>query len=93
MRTHVSTRTHGTVAYQPPEVLAAGRVSRAADVWAFAVLAWELVVGAKPFAGWSVGQARVGGGLGCLGWGGEGVGRLVVGEMDGNEGIRSVLSW
>ena len=47
--THVSTHTHGTLAYQAPEVISQGRVGRPADVFSLAVLAAELLGGWKPF--------------------------------------------
>lgn len=47
--THVSTHTHGTLAYQAPEVIAQGRVGRPADIFSLAVLAAEVLSGWKPF--------------------------------------------
>lgn len=47
VQTHVSTQTYGTVSYQPPEVLATGHLSPAADVYAFGLLAAELASGDK----------------------------------------------
>ncbi|BDA46412.1 probable mitogen-activated protein kinase kinase kinase 11 [Coccomyxa sp. Obi] len=40
--THVSTKTYGTLAYMPAELLQDGRMSRAADVYSFAMIMWEL---------------------------------------------------
>ena len=47
--THVSTHTHGTLAYQAPEVISQGRVGRPADVFSLAVLSAEVFSGWKPF--------------------------------------------
>jgi serine/threonine protein kinase len=44
-RTHMSNVGHGTALYMAPEVVAQKRVSKAADVYAFGVLVWELVHG------------------------------------------------
>ena len=48
--THVSTHTHGTLAYQAPEVISQGKVGRPADVFSLAILAAELLSGWKPFS-------------------------------------------
>ena len=45
----------GTPAYAAPEVLAGGRASEATDRWAFSLTAHEMITGALPFAGESVG--------------------------------------
>lgn len=42
---HVITRTYGTVAYMPPELLKTGHLSRPADVWSFSLLMWSLFTG------------------------------------------------
>ena len=47
--THVSTHTHGTLAYQAPEVISQGKVGRPADIFSLAVLGSELLSGWKPF--------------------------------------------
>ena len=47
----VSTGTYGTVTHMPPELLTAGRLSKAADVYAFGVLLWEMYTGRRPWAG------------------------------------------
>jgi len=47
--THVSTHTHGTLAYQAPEVISQGRVGRPADVFSLAVLSAEVFSGWRPF--------------------------------------------
>lgn len=36
--THVSTQSFGTVPYMPPELLSQGRMTKAVDVYSFAVL-------------------------------------------------------
>ena len=36
----VNTGTYGTVTHMPPELLTTGRLTKAADVYAFGVLLW-----------------------------------------------------
>jgi eukaryotic-like serine/threonine-protein kinase len=50
--------TVGTPAYMPPEQLAGAPLDGRADVFAFAVSAWELVFGERPFAGNSAAEIR-----------------------------------
>ena len=50
--------TVGTPAYMAPEQLDGRAVDRRADVFAFAVSAWELVFGERPFRGKTVDQIR-----------------------------------
>lgn len=45
----------GTPAYASPEVLAGARASEASDRWAFSLTAYEMLTGALPFGGDSVG--------------------------------------
>jgi len=52
----VTTKTYGTVTHMPPELLTDGLLSKAADVYAFGVLLWELTTGQKPYQGMSHGQ-------------------------------------
>ncbi len=47
----ISTGTYGTVTHCPPELLTEGRLSRAADVYAFGVLCWETYTGRRPWEG------------------------------------------
>jgi serine/threonine protein kinase len=47
----VSTGTYGTVTHCPPELLTTGRLSKAADVYAFGVLCWECYTGRRPWEG------------------------------------------
>ncbi|KAK9810348.1 hypothetical protein WJX72_009180 [[Myrmecia] bisecta] len=47
----VATETYGTVTHMPPELLSEGRLSKAADVYSFGVLLWELYTGQRPWAG------------------------------------------
>jgi serine/threonine protein kinase len=42
---HVITRTYGTVAYMPPEVLKTGHLARPADVWSMGMLMFEMYCG------------------------------------------------
>ena len=51
-------QTVGTVTYMPPELLMEGRVSPAADVFAFAVVVVGMFTGKRPWQGqtsWQVG--------------------------------------
>jgi len=41
----VDTDTYGTVTHMPPELLMEGKLSKAADVYAFGVLLWEMYTG------------------------------------------------
>jgi len=50
------TSSLGTVQYMSPELLSAGRLTRAADVWAFGVLLVETWTGEDPFHGMTAGQ-------------------------------------
>ncbi|BDA44193.1 probable serine/threonine-protein kinase STY13 at C-terminar half [Coccomyxa sp. Obi] len=43
----VETKTTGTVTHMPPEVLSHGIISKAADVFAFGVLLWEMLSGER----------------------------------------------
>ena len=45
------TQTQGTLTHMPPEVLAEGKVTKSADVYAFGVILWEMFTGERPFAG------------------------------------------
>jgi serine/threonine protein kinase len=49
----VQTRTYGTVTHAPPELLGAGKLTKAADAYAFGVLLWEMYCGAHAWAGLS----------------------------------------
>ncbi|KAL4434239.1 hypothetical protein ABPG75_000680 [Micractinium tetrahymenae] len=50
--THVETGSYGTPTHAAPELLREGRLSPAVDVFAFGVLAWELVAGEEAYRGW-----------------------------------------
>lgn len=56
--THVSTKSFGTVAYMPAEVLQHNRMSRGADVYSFAMIMWELLAGRRVYEGYIATQAR-----------------------------------
>jgi len=47
----VATDTFGTVTHMPPELLLEKRLSKAADVYGFGVILWELYTGKRPWAG------------------------------------------
>ena len=55
--THVSTKSFGTVAYMPAEVLQHNRMSRGADVYSFAMIMWELLAGRRVYDGYIATQA------------------------------------
>eukprot|EP00873_Tetraselmis_striata_P024266 jgi/Tetstr1/444530/TSEL_032408.t1 len=48
-QTHVSNVHSGTVSHMAPEVLLAGQLSKASDVYAFGMLLYELFSGRRPF--------------------------------------------
>ncbi len=60
-RTHVSTQTHGTLAYQPAELLQEGRLTKAADVHSFSMIMYEMYTKQRLFDGCNTGQVRPGG--------------------------------
>lgn len=41
----------GTLTHMAPEVMTSGRISKAADVYSFGILLWELYTGRHPFVG------------------------------------------
>ena len=47
----MSTRTYGTIAYMPPELIRDGKLSTKADVYAFGILMWALWSGTQPYDG------------------------------------------
>ncbi|KAK9915364.1 hypothetical protein WJX75_008098 [Coccomyxa subellipsoidea] len=49
--THVSTGTYGTVSYCSPELLKDGKLTKAADVYSFAMMMWEIYTGTALFRG------------------------------------------
>ncbi|KAG2453178.1 hypothetical protein HYH02_002502 [Chlamydomonas schloesseri] len=49
--THLSGCFQGTLTHMAPEVMLEGRISKAADVYAFGILLWELFCAGEPFAG------------------------------------------
>ncbi|KAG1672489.1 hypothetical protein FOA52_002797 [Chlamydomonas sp. UWO 241] len=51
MQTHLSNMFQGTITHMAPEILLDGRVSKAADVYAFGITLWELFTGGRPFQG------------------------------------------
>ncbi|KAF8058450.1 STY13 [Scenedesmus sp. PABB004] len=55
-KTHHSTATLGTISHQAPELLRYGRLGTAADVYAWAITAWELWTGLDAFSKLSYGQ-------------------------------------
>lgn len=55
-QSHRSTRTFGTLNHAPPELLRLGRLSPAADLYAFGILAWECFTGKLAFEGLHYGE-------------------------------------
>jgi len=49
INTHIQTFTCGTVSHQPPELLRDGILTPAADVYAFGILLWQLVMCEAPY--------------------------------------------
>eukprot|EP00775_Hariotina_reticulata_P003316 gene3316-3593_t len=54
--THRTTNTVGTMSHMPPELLRYGRMSPAADIYAFGVMMWELHTGQPAFRKLQYGQ-------------------------------------
>ncbi|CAL5221171.1 g3314 [Coccomyxa viridis] len=54
--THVSTNTYGTVSYCAPELLKEGKLTKAADVYSFAMMMWEMYSGTALFRGMNSSQ-------------------------------------
>lgn len=52
----INTRTSGTVTHMPPELLMDGDLTKAADVYAFGIILWEIAAGRRPFEGLTHGQ-------------------------------------
>lgn len=50
-KSHVSTKSFGTIPYMSPELLSLGRMSRANDVYSFGILMWQLFTGKTPYEG------------------------------------------
>lgn len=55
-KTHSMASRLGALAYQAPEVLQEGRLSRAADTYSFGCVLWEMLAGRQPWASVSQGQ-------------------------------------
>ena len=56
--THVTTKTYGTIAFQPVELLRDGKLSKAVDVYSFAMITWEVYTGERIYADSIPSQAR-----------------------------------
>mmetsp|Transcript_26003 Transcript_26003/g.72832 ORF Transcript_26003/g.72832 Transcript_26003/m.72832 type:complete len:214 (+) Transcript_26003:510-1151(+) len=50
-QTHVSGMHAGTITHMAPEVLTSGRLSKAADVYSYGILLYEMLTGLKAFRG------------------------------------------
>ena len=51
VETRVETRTYGTITHMAPEVLRSNQISKAADVYSFGVILWELAAGCRAWVG------------------------------------------
>ncbi|KAJ9524730.1 hypothetical protein QJQ45_024366 [Haematococcus lacustris] len=51
LETHISSVFQGTMTHMAPEIMLEGRVSKAADVYAFGITLWELFTGGHAFKG------------------------------------------
>jgi serine/threonine protein kinase len=58
--THVSTETHGTLAYQPAELLRDGKLAKSVDVYSFGMIMWEMYAGRRIFENQNTGQVSLG---------------------------------
>lgn len=52
-QTHIETASCGTATHAAPELLLGGRLTRSSDVYAFGIIAWEMVAGEEAFSGLS----------------------------------------
>ncbi|PNW70925.1 hypothetical protein CHLRE_17g739250v5 [Chlamydomonas reinhardtii] len=52
----VTTRSYGTITHMAQELLVDGLLSKAADVYSFGVIVWEMYTGQRPFGGLTHGQ-------------------------------------
>ncbi|KAL4452143.1 hypothetical protein ABPG75_007805 [Micractinium tetrahymenae] len=50
-QTHVNTDSYGTVSHAAPELLSTGRLTKAADIYAFGLIMHEMLSGSMAFAG------------------------------------------
>lgn len=60
------TSLHGCLRLPLSQVMMEGRISKAADVYAFGILLWELFCGGSPFAGMCVGEGEASGPYQCI---------------------------
>lgn len=49
-QTHVNTQSYGTATHASPELLRHGKLGPAADVYAFGIIAWEIVAGEEAYS-------------------------------------------
>lgn len=50
-KSHVSTKSFGTIPFMSPELLSSGRMSRANDVFSFGIIMWQMIAGKQPYEG------------------------------------------
>ena len=56
LRTRFQTQTYGTITHMPPELLLHDTLGKAGDVYAWGVLAWEMLAGCRAWAALNYGQ-------------------------------------
>lgn len=56
VRTRFQTQTYGTITHMPPELLLHDTLGKAGDVYAWGVLAWEMLAGCRAWAALNYGQ-------------------------------------
>jgi serine/threonine protein kinase len=61
----VHASSYGTITHMPPELLGRGLLGKAADVYSFGVLLWQMWTGSRPWAGLSHHQVYEVGGQTC----------------------------
>eukprot|EP00887_Chlorella_sp_A99_P007343 scaffold2.g7343.t1 len=70
--THVDTQSFGTASHAAPELLMEGKLTKAADIYALALVMWECVCGAEVVGGQARAHKRTGGRAGGRGEGAAG---------------------
>ena len=48
---HVETQSYGTASYAAPELLAEGKLTKAADIYSLGIIIWELLTGEELYPG------------------------------------------
>lgn len=55
-QTHQTSDYYGTVTHAAPEYMITGKLSKAADVYAFGIVLWEICAGKRPWGGFTHGD-------------------------------------